>query len=410
MILKIQAITVLTSILAATSCKTTKSHSSSVRSAEAQNNGDLGLNQSELQDVATKKATCPFVGSAVATNELPPSQSKSRPLASIETMIQLGDSGGGDLGSKVLAVFANGNHAFMRGSDSSAKLDTPVPAGTFSLDFPGSQGSHPGHSGILQGNPNQLDSGRFDQNAFSRFLGYSNNGVIKRSDVGRFIASNLFNDPSSKVFGPGVAKLLGGDILAFSRQIGPTFLEHLKNAATGDEDRPEFRNLFIALTKITGEDNLIGSAGEFGLLLAFLEKSPKTRMVDGEPAISVEDVTQMFRDHQLPDHWREWPKTAIGWVKDTTGILLAATKHYLFLKASGGSPAINSQICSFKTSAPACVRGANQQLVPVDAGTISTTCAKIVSAKLGQTSADSWNCRAACFSLTMDAQTLNCPQ
>ena len=34
-----------------------------------------------------------------------------------------------------------------------------VPQGTFSLDFPGSQGSHPGHSGILQGNPHAIDSG-----------------------------------------------------------------------------------------------------------------------------------------------------------------------------------------------------------------------------------------------------------
>jgi hypothetical protein len=79
------------------------------------------------------------------------------PLASIEDVRRLGNSGGGDLGD-LLMMFASGNHAFMRGDD--GKLSEKVPNGLFSLELPQSQGSHPGHSGILQGNPETLDSGR----------------------------------------------------------------------------------------------------------------------------------------------------------------------------------------------------------------------------------------------------------
>src|SRR6516165_5095894 len=56
----------------------------------------------------------------------------------------------------ISAIFLSGNHAFMRGDD--GKLSQKVPNGLFSLALPGSQGSHPGHSGILQGNPATLDS------------------------------------------------------------------------------------------------------------------------------------------------------------------------------------------------------------------------------------------------------------
>jgi len=76
-------------------------------------------------------------------------------LASIEDVRRLGNSGGGDLGD-LLVMFASGNHAFMRGDD--GKLSEKAPNGLISLELPGSQGSHPGHSGILQGNPETLDS------------------------------------------------------------------------------------------------------------------------------------------------------------------------------------------------------------------------------------------------------------
>ena len=70
-----------------------------------------------------------------------------------------------DLGD-LLVAFASGNHAFMRGS--SAKLDKDAPGGLFSLEFPGSQGSHAGHSGILQGDPEIPGSGRLSQAEFAQ--------------------------------------------------------------------------------------------------------------------------------------------------------------------------------------------------------------------------------------------------
>src|SRR5262245_16741532 len=85
----------------------------------------------------------------------------------------------------------------MRGDD--GKLSEQVPNGLFSLELPGSQGSHPGHSGILQGNPETLGSGRVSETDFARLANRAKGGFIKRSDFARFIAENLFRDPKSKV-------------------------------------------------------------------------------------------------------------------------------------------------------------------------------------------------------------------
>src|SRR6185369_3032265 len=111
----------------------------------------------------------------------------------------------------LLVFFAQGNHALMRGAD--GKLNAPVPVNLFSLELPGSQGSHPGHSGMLQEHPEALDSGRFSQPDFDRLLSHAKDGVIKRSDVGRFIAENLFRDPKSKVADLNTAELLAGDVV-----------------------------------------------------------------------------------------------------------------------------------------------------------------------------------------------------
>jgi hypothetical protein len=85
----------------------------------------------------------------------------------------LGNSGGGDLGD-LLVLFATGNHALLRGD--SGKLDKEVPSGLFSLEFPGSQGAHPGHSGILMGDPEALDSGRLSLTDFERLTSRAKGG------------------------------------------------------------------------------------------------------------------------------------------------------------------------------------------------------------------------------------------
>src|SRR5688500_6849182 len=97
-----------------------------------------------------KKVTCPVLAGAINEGRSPVRHDVHEPLASIEDVRMLGNTGRGDLG-EVLEFFASGNHAFMRGD--SGKLNKPVPAGLFSLELPGSQGSHPGHSGILLGDP-----------------------------------------------------------------------------------------------------------------------------------------------------------------------------------------------------------------------------------------------------------------
>ena len=286
---------------------------------------ELSVDEKDL--LVEKKATCPFIGSAVAQGKLAVRNSAKNPLASIEDVRKLGNTGRGDLGD-LLVVFATGNHAFMRGD--SEKLDKEVPSGLFSLEFPGSQGSHPGHSGILQGDPEIPGSGRLSWADFTRLASRAKDGLIKRSDIGRFIAENLFKDAKSKVFGNNVATLLAGDLLAFVETIGPAWMRRLFGS---DEDASTaHREIEEKLTKLLGEDNLVGSAGEFGLLFALLANKPGAKEIDGEPAVSLRDLEAMFLEKCLPDGWETWKKSRMDWVKNTTGLLVSAAKEYWALR------------------------------------------------------------------------------
>ncbi|HXI75471.1 MAG TPA: hypothetical protein VNG94_07775 [Pyrinomonadaceae bacterium] len=288
----------------------------------------IDLSTDEKNSVIQRKATCPFIGSAVSEGDLPMRNDAANPLASIEDVRRLGNTGGGDLGD-LLVFFATGNHAFMRGP--SGSLDTAVPSGLFSLEFPGSQGSHPGHSGILQGDPQQLDSGRFSEADFERLVSHATNGLIKRADVGRFIAENLRRDPNSKVLDHRTLALLASDSLAALE----TSLAAIGKLLGGhDEVSAIHRDIEEKLTKLLGEDNLVGSAGEFGLLFAFFANKPDAQHVDGEPAIAIDDLKTMFVDKRLPEGWQTWRKLRVDWVKNTTGLLIAAAKEYRTLKAA----------------------------------------------------------------------------
>jgi len=270
-----------------------------------------------------KKATCPFIGSAVAQDRLAVRNDVENPLASIEEVRSLGNTGGADLGD-LLVVFASGNHALMRGN--SGKLDNPVPSGLFSLEFPGSQGSHPGHSGILQGSPVMLGSGRLSEGDFARLASRARDGWIKRSEVGCFIAENLLKDPKAKVFGKNTAALLGSDLLESAGATGSGLLRTLLSSE--EESQGTHRDIEEKLTKLLGEDNLVGSAGEFGLLFAFLAHRPGARTVDGEPAVAVDDLKSMFVDKRLPAGWEAWKKSRADWVSNTMGLLISAGKEY----------------------------------------------------------------------------------
>lgn len=283
----------------------------------------LHLREDALSFIVEKKATCPFVGTAVATGCLPVRNDVSRPLAAIEEVRRLGNTGKGDLG-EILVLFASGNHAKMPD-----KFDQDVPDGLFSLDFPGSQGSHPGHSGILQADPRQLNSGRFSQPDFDRLAGLAKDGFIKRSDVARFIARNLHEDKNSKVLGLDVAKLLADDSVQIVRGIGNTLEEKLTGSA--DAAQRAQRELEEKLTKLTGEDNLIGSCGEFGLLFAFLANRSGTKKVEGEPALRLDDLRLMFVEKRFPEGWESWKKTRLDWVRNTLALAEEASKEYLRL-------------------------------------------------------------------------------
>jgi hypothetical protein len=213
----------------------------------------------------------------------------------------------------------------MRNSSGSA-LDAPVPAGLFSLELPGSQGSHPGHSGILQGNPAMLGSGRLSQEDFDRLAGLAADSFLKRSDVGRFIGQNLKRDPNSKVADASVAELLARDLAGVGGAISTILASKIFHSSSGADGNP--RLLEEKLTKLLGEDNLVGSAGEFGLLFAFLAHDPSTREIEGEPALSLDHVQGMFVQRRLPDGWRTWKKSRVDWVVHTTGLLRSAAKEY----------------------------------------------------------------------------------
>ncbi|HKG15283.1 MAG TPA: hypothetical protein VKB12_18305 [Pyrinomonadaceae bacterium] len=281
------------------------------------------LSAEERALVVERKAACPFIGSAVAEGHLPVLNSARDPLASVEKVRNLGNKGGGNLG-EVLMLFANGNHLFMRGD--SGRLDRRVPEGLFSLDFPGSQGSHPGHSGILEDEPKMLDSGRLSEADFARLTSLAKDGWIKRSDVGRFIARNVHEDENARVLDKSTALLLASDFgevlkTGFRALLGRLFGSRKDSGATHRDVQQKF-------AKLTGDDNIVGSAGEFGLLFAFLANRPGAREIDGKPAVSVQDLKEMFIDKHLPDGWENWKKTRLDWIKNTNGLIESAREEY----------------------------------------------------------------------------------
>lgn len=286
------------------------------------------LTDAQRTEVVQKKATCPFIATGVKTGALPVRNDAQRPLASIDDVVKLGNTGQGSNLGDLLEVFAQGNHGFMPGL--SGKLDLPVPAGTLSLDFPGSQGSHAGHSGILQGDPQTPNSGRFSDEDFARLMSFAKDGHVSRSDLGKFIAGNIAKDPASHAPGLKTAALLAKDVGALVGQVART----LEAKASGQRDPAEERKVYQKLTKALGEDNLIGSAGEYGLLAAFLAHSPNTTQVGltREPAYSVDELRMMFKDKQFPPGWESWKKTSSDWAVSTTALALSAEKELLARK------------------------------------------------------------------------------
>jgi hypothetical protein len=64
------------------------------------------------------------------------------------------------------------------------------------------------------------------------------------------------------------------------------------------------------------------------LLFAFLGRSPRAGVLDGEPALSFEDVRTMFLDKSLPEGWEIWSKTRVDWVVHTASLIVSAAREF----------------------------------------------------------------------------------
>lgn len=268
------------------------------------------LSAAERQQVAERMATCPFVAAAVVSTALPVLNSADRPLASIERLIDLGNSGGGDLGTRVLKLFARGNHSRLLGPDAVGRF---TPPGTFNLQFGGSQGAHPGHSGILLGDPAEIAGGRLDLSQLERLAGYADPaGRLSIDGVGDFIADNVRRDPDARPL----------PVLRVMRDLGHLVGEATEALVKGGET--ETTEAFGALTALFSEDPLMAAAGEWGLLFTFLRQSPNSRGRD----IALADVRMMFVDKQLPEGWQQWRKNTRDWLFVTFKLAMDAVAAY----------------------------------------------------------------------------------
>lgn len=267
-----------------------------VRAGSSDTTAPVEATDAQRKDIAQKKATCPFVGAMVYLKKLPILNSLGRPLAKIEDVEKIGNESGGNLGRFVLKAFATGNHHRMATGET-------VPDGTFSLDFPPAQGAHPGHSGILIGGKRGQYVGRFDEAAWGRFaaqaVDHQGQKVVKRSEIGAYIWESVKRDPESKYLGHGLALSLADDVIDLI--VNPSAEK---------------------IIKLTGTDHIVGSAGEWALLMVMLEVPNTT--VDGEPVVRLSDVEMMFRDKQMPEGWNTRPLEATAWVKHTSAILKGA--------------------------------------------------------------------------------------
>lgn len=80
------------------------------------------------------------------------------------------------------------------------------------------------------------------------------------------------------------------------------------------------------LTKLLARTILLVPA--VGLLFALLINKPGLNELDGEPALSLEDLRRMFLDMTLPAGWDTWKKRRVDWTLHTTGLLVTAAKEY----------------------------------------------------------------------------------
>lgn len=269
---------------------------------------ELKLTATQRDTMVKKAATCPFMHTAVKSGQVRIRGSLDQPLGDTGDVVHLGNAGGGDLG-KVLAFFAHTNHNRMVGPN--GVTDTPVPDNTFGIWFPGSQGAHPGHSGILMGDPADVKSGAFSPDRLARLtsdyatLYPDGKRYISREQLGAFIADNVANDPDSRGFNLDGIKSVSSQLVDLATR-----------AAANDPNV-----LQDALHLLVTSNDLVNSSGEFALLI--------TRFADGtdaagHPIISTAAVESLFRDGVFPPGWDQHPALAADWVWNTISIAKSA--------------------------------------------------------------------------------------
>lgn len=321
----------------------------------------LDLTDAQRRELVGKKATCPFVGTALALKKLVVYGTVENPFASIATglgnALAVGNAGGGDLGEGFKIVARANHHLSPAGEE--------APNGMFSLSFPASKGAHAAHSFVLMGDPKSPSSGRLNADNLERLVGEKSAGghaelapngtlVVRRSELGRFVARNVACDPnavtaSTKPF--ALATMLGKDIIDFNRrafEVVTLKLEERDNSAA-------VTKLLEDMVQIAVSNNLVGSVGELGLLMTFLGPSPDSVvMSDGEPALAVRDITGIYagekRDgnydpltRRFPRNWETSPKTIVDLLKHSVHVLKSAATAHLSREykdaANGAFPA-----------------------------------------------------------------------
>jgi hypothetical protein len=268
----------------------------------------LDLTDEQRDTIINQGATCPFNRTAVKQGAITVGGTPEHPLGSTLDAIALGNAGGGDLG-RVMKFFIEINHNVVVGADGATTV--PVPANTFSLWFPGSHGAHPGHSGILMGDPSNTRSGRLNIDRLADFeSNYSTpypdgKNYISLDQMGQFIAKNVAADPNSRGFNLAGATALARNIVSLTAR-----------ALSGDPNLvDDFLHLFVTA------DDMFDSSGEFALLFARFSDNVDA---NGDPLVSTDVVQSLFVDGQFPPGWDQKPAWAMDWIKDSLKIAKSA--------------------------------------------------------------------------------------
>ena len=160
-------------------------------------------------------------------------------------------------------------------------------------------------------------------------------GELRGDELGQFVARNVACDPNAVSISRtpfGLVSLLGGDIAEFTRSAGRLAIAKL----AGSPSEAEKTKLLEDMLQIAVRNNLVGAAGELGLLMTALEGSPNAvTLPDGERALAASDIEAMFAGKKvdgkydpltrtLPPGWDTTPRTLTQFLLNTLEILRIA--------------------------------------------------------------------------------------